>query len=123
MSEWGEPVWVVTDAADGPEPPREALEALAQARALARSWQGGVRVALFAAAAALFAFIVSFDNVGISIFLVGPRFDVLPVSLYAYAAYNNDPLASAVSVVLILGAVAAVAVLERVFGLQRLLQA
>jgi putative spermidine/putrescine transport system permease protein len=40
--------------------------------------------------------------VGISLFLSGSRFRVLPVELYSYAYYNNDPLAAAVSVMLIL---------------------
>lgn len=72
-------------------------------------------------AGGLFAAIVSIDNVGISLFLSGSRYRVLPVELYSYAFYNNDPLAAAVSVVLILLSLVGVVVLQRTFGLEKLL--
>lgn len=74
-------------------------------------------------AGGMFAVIVSIDNVGISLFLAGTDYQVLPVDLYAYAQYNNDPLSAALSVVLILVSVAGVAVLQRLFGLEKLLSA
>jgi putative spermidine/putrescine transport system permease protein len=72
-------------------------------------------------AAGMFAAIVSIDNVGISLFLQGSDFRVLPVELYTYAHYNNDPLSAAVSVVLILVSVLGIAALQKFFGLQKLL--
>jgi putative spermidine/putrescine transport system permease protein len=72
-------------------------------------------------AASMFAVIVSIDNVGLSLFLTGVRYRVLPVELYQYAHYNNDPLAAAISVVLILVSLLGVALLQRFFGLERLL--
>lgn len=73
-------------------------------------------------AGALFAFIVSFDNVGISIFLTGSQFTTLPVELYSYASYNSDPLAASISVLMILFSVLAIGVVERLFGVEKLLQ-
>jgi putative spermidine/putrescine transport system permease protein len=72
-------------------------------------------------AAGMFAAIVSIDNVGISLFLQGSDFRVLPVELYSYAHYNNDPLSAAVSVVLILVSVLGIAALQKFFGLEKLL--
>lgn len=72
-------------------------------------------------AGAVFAFIVSFDNVGLSIFLTGATYRTLPVELFAYATNENDPMTAAISVVMILVSLIAVALLERVFGLQKLM--
>jgi putative spermidine/putrescine transport system permease protein len=72
-------------------------------------------------AGGVFAFIVSFDNVGLSIFLTGATWRTLPVELFAYATTENDPMSAAVSVVMIVLSLAAVALLERLFGLQRLM--
>jgi len=73
-------------------------------------------------AGAIFAFIVSFDNIGISIFLTGSQFTTLPVELFTYASYSNDPMTAAVSVAMIVVSLASVAVLERFFGLQKLMR-
>jgi putative spermidine/putrescine transport system permease protein len=73
-------------------------------------------------AGAVFAFIVSFDNVGISIFLTGSQFSMLPVELFSYASYSNDPMAAAVSVAMIGFSMAAILLVERFFGLQRLMR-
>lgn len=73
-------------------------------------------------AGTIFAFIVSFDNVGLSIFLTGSQFNTLPVELYSYASYNNDPTSAAVSVLMIVFSIAAIAALEYFFGLQRLMR-
>jgi putative spermidine/putrescine transport system permease protein len=72
-------------------------------------------------AGAIFAFIVSFDNVGLSIFLTGSQFNTLPVELYSYASYNNDPTSAAVSVLMILFSVVTIAALEYFFSLQKIM--
>lgn len=72
-------------------------------------------------AGAVLALVVSFDNVALSIFLAGSRYSVLPVELFFYASYNNDPLAAAVSVAMIVFAVTAIVLVERLFGIRRLL--
>lgn len=73
-------------------------------------------------AGGIFAFIVSFDNVGMSIFLTGAQFQTLPVELFTYASYSNDPMMAAVSVLMIVFSLLAVALLERFFGLQKLMR-
>jgi putative spermidine/putrescine transport system permease protein len=65
----------------------------------------------------IFAFIVSFDQVTISIFLTGPDVMTLPIRIYTYIEYAIDPMVAAVSTLLILFAYALVVALERVFGL------
>jgi putative spermidine/putrescine transport system permease protein len=64
-------------------------------------------------------FLVSFDEVVISLFIVGPRLVTLPVALFRYVESRTDPLVAAVSSVLVLLTVAIVLVLDRAVGLRR----
>jgi putative spermidine/putrescine transport system permease protein len=72
-------------------------------------------------AGAIFAFVVSFDNVGLSIFLTGPQFTTLPVSLFIYATVDNTPVSAALSVVMVAISMLVVALLQRLAGLHRLM--
>jgi len=72
-------------------------------------------------AGAAFAFIISFDDVGISIFLTGAAYKTLPVELFAFAAFDLTPMIAAVSVVMILFSAAFVLLIERLFGVQKVL--
>jgi putative spermidine/putrescine transport system permease protein len=72
-------------------------------------------------AAVIFAFIVSFDNVALSIFLTGKQFTTLPVELFTYTMNESDPMAAALSVAMIAVSMIAVLLLERLFGLQKLM--
>jgi putative spermidine/putrescine transport system permease protein len=74
-------------------------------------------------AGAIFAFIVSFDNVGLSLFLSGANYRTLPVELLAFVEADNDPTSAALSVVMIVLSMAVVLVVERLVGLQRLMRA
>lgn len=67
----------------------------------------------------IFAFIVSFDQVTISIFLTGPDVMTLPIRIYTYIEFAIDPMIAAVSALLILFAYLLVIGLERAFGLDR----
>jgi putative spermidine/putrescine transport system permease protein len=69
-------------------------------------------------AAAALAFLVSFDEVVISLFMVGPTLITLPVALFRYVEGSTDPLVAAVSVLLILGTLAMVLIIERAIGLR-----
>lgn len=51
--------------------------------------------------AAVFAFIISFDEVVISLLLVGAKTKTLPVYIFNYLEYTSDPTIAAVSVILI----------------------
>jgi putative spermidine/putrescine transport system permease protein len=76
-----------------------------------------MRPALIAAAA--LAFLASFDEVVISLFLVGPRLTTLPIAIFRYVQYHADPQVSALSVVLIAITVALIGVVERSNGFMR----
>ncbi|MPZ62709.1 MAG: ABC transporter permease subunit [Propionibacteriales bacterium] len=71
-------------------------------------------------AAAVMAFIVSFDNIALSLFIAGPAFELLPVALYAYALNSFDGIAAATSVLMIGVSLVAIVVLDRTVGLDKL---
>ncbi len=70
-------------------------------------------------AAAVFSFIMSFDEFSVSFFVAGPGINTLPIELFNYTEINIDPTVSAVSTVLIVMSVAAFAIIERTVGLAR----
>jgi putative spermidine/putrescine transport system permease protein len=69
-------------------------------------------------AGAIFAFIVSFDQLPISLFLVQPSRETLPVVLLNYLRYDLDGAIAAASMVSIGLALTAVLLLERIIGLR-----
>ena len=71
------------------------------------------------AAGALFSFIVSFDNVPVSIFLLGPGQMTLPVKIFTAIEYGVDPSIAAVSTMLIALTGVGLAVAERWIGFHR----
>ncbi len=73
------------------------------------------------AAGMLFAFLISFDNVSISLFLSNTRTNTLPVAILSYVEYNFDPSLMAVSTMLVALSLAVVLVMERVAGVRRVL--
>ncbi|PZW51120.1 putative spermidine/putrescine transport system permease protein [Humitalea rosea] len=70
-------------------------------------------------AAAAIVFLVSFDEVVITLFIVGPHLTTLPVALFRYVESRTDPLVAAVSVMMVLFTLTLVVVLERAVGLRR----
>ncbi len=71
-------------------------------------------------AGAVFAFIVSFDDLAVSLFLSSPGAMTLPVRIFTYIEQIYDPLITAVSSLLILVAAVVVLVIERTIGMGRL---
>jgi ABC-type spermidine/putrescine transport system permease subunit II len=69
--------------------------------------------------AALFAFIVSFGNFNVSIFLIDGRTVTLPVRIFTYLGFQFDPSVAAISTVLLLGTVVVLVIAERTIGLTR----
>jgi putative spermidine/putrescine transport system permease protein len=69
-------------------------------------------------AGGIFAFIVSFDQFPISLFLVLPQSETLPVVLFNYMKFDLDGAIAAASMVSILMALSVVLVLERLIGLK-----
>lgn len=69
----------------------------------------------------LIAFINSFDELTLSIFVAAPSTQTLPVKLYAYIANTIDPLLASVSTVMLVLTLALMLLLERFYGLDRVL--
>ena len=70
-------------------------------------------------AGATFAFITSFDELVVSLFLTGPRLSTLPVQIYNYIEFASDPTIAAISVLLIVFTTGVVLLVERVVGFTR----
>lgn len=73
-------------------------------------------------AGAAIAFIVSFDEVVLTLFLIGPRLTTLPVEVFNYVQFRTDPLVAALSVVLVAISIVGVVLIERALGLRRALR-
>ncbi|TDR90220.1 ABC transporter permease [Enterovirga rhinocerotis] len=69
------------------------------------------------AAALMFSFIISFDEVTVTMFLVGPEFSTLPVKIYGHLADSADPVVAAISTILIAMTGGMILLLDRVVGL------
>ena len=69
----------------------------------------------------LLAFINSFDEVTMSIFVTAPSTVTLPVRMYMYATESIDPLMAAVSALMVALTALAMIILDRVYGLDRVL--
>lgn len=69
----------------------------------------------------LIAFINSFDELTMSIFITSPSTVTLPVRMYMYATESIDPMMAAVSALIIGITAAAVLLLDRIYGLDRIL--
>ncbi|WP_137120075.1 ABC transporter permease [Segeticoccus rhizosphaerae] len=73
-------------------------------------------------AGGVIAFLISFDEAVISLFVVGPRATTLPVEIFHYVETRTDPQIAALSVVLIAISILFVVIIERVMGLKRVLR-
>jgi putative spermidine/putrescine transport system permease protein len=69
---------------------------------------------------ALFAFVASFDNYPVSIFLVDVRTKTLPIQLLNQLEMSPDPTLAAVSTMLIVLTICALFVCDRLVGLRRM---
>jgi putative spermidine/putrescine transport system permease protein len=69
----------------------------------------------------MLAFITSFDELTVTIFLVNPNTTTLPVRLFAYITQTTDPLVASVSTVTIAFAAILMVVVNKFYGLDRLL--
>ena len=70
---------------------------------------------------AALAFIQSFDEVTMTVFVAAPGTMTLPVRMFLYIQDNIDPLVTSVSACVIAATVAFLLVIDRVYGLERLL--
>jgi putative spermidine/putrescine transport system permease protein len=69
----------------------------------------------------LLAFINSFDEVTMSIFVTSPSTVTLPVRMYMYATESLDPLMAAVSALMVALTAAVMIILDRLYGLDKIL--
>jgi putative spermidine/putrescine transport system permease protein len=67
------------------------------------------------------AFIQSFDEVTMTVFIAAPGTETLPVRMFLYIQDNIDPLVTSVSAAVIALTTLALVALDRVYGLDRLL--
>lgn len=67
------------------------------------------------------AFITSLDEVTMTVFIASPSTITLPVRMFLYIQDNIDPLVTSVSAVLIFLTAIVMVVLDRLYGLERLL--
>lgn len=70
-------------------------------------------------AGALFAFITSFDDLTVALFIVSTNVMTLPVRIYNYMQFNYDPLITSVATVMIFLSFVLVIVVERIIGVGR----
>lgn len=68
-------------------------------------------------AAFILAFINSFNNVPVSVFLTGPGLSTLPIQMLIHVEYNFDPTIAALSVLLMLMTAILMFIIERTLGL------
>lgn len=68
----------------------------------------------------VFAFLTSFDNVTVSLFLISPSTTTLPMAIFNYMQDSLTPLVASISSIMILLSLVFIFLLERVYGLDRL---
>jgi putative spermidine/putrescine transport system permease protein len=73
-------------------------------------------------AAALFAFVISFENLELALFLTSPGVTTLPVAVLQYLEYHIDPLVSAVAVSQIVAVAVLLLVIDRFTRLGQLVR-
>jgi len=69
----------------------------------------------------MLAFINSFDEVTMSIFITAPQTVTLPVRMYMIATESIDPMMAAVSALIVALTALAMIVLDRLYGLDKIL--
>lgn len=70
-------------------------------------------------AALILAFIISFNNVSVSLFLTGPGVATLPIQMLVYMEYYFDPTIAALSSILIIVTVLIVQAAEKLLGISQ----
>lgn len=68
----------------------------------------------------MFAFLTSFDNVTVSLFMVSPQMRTLPLEIFSHMQDAYSPIVASVSSVVVFISVLFIAVLERLYGVGRL---
>lgn len=69
----------------------------------------------------MLAFITSFDELTMTVFVASPSTTTLPVRMYHHIAQTVDPLIASISAVLIFGTLLLMIILDRIYGLDKIL--
>jgi putative spermidine/putrescine transport system permease protein len=72
--------------------------------------------------ALIFAFIVSFGDVYIALFLSGPGMTTLPIEIFSYVQWESTPVVAAITTLQIILILALGLVVERLVGLRRIMR-
>lgn len=72
-------------------------------------------------AGGIFSFIISFDELVVTLFLAGVHQVTLPIRIFTYVQFDSDPFVAAVSTLLILMSFFGVLLLDRLIGVTRFL--
>jgi putative spermidine/putrescine transport system permease protein len=72
--------------------------------------------------ALIFAFIVSFGDVYIALFLTGPGRTTLPIEIFSYMQWESTPVVAAITTVQILLIIVLGLVIERLVGLRKIMR-
>jgi putative spermidine/putrescine transport system permease protein len=72
--------------------------------------------------ALIFAFIVSFGDVYISLFLSGPGRTTLPIEIFSYMLWESTPVVAAITTVQVLLIIVLGLVIERLVGLRKVMR-
>ncbi|MGQ0663387.1 MAG: ABC transporter permease [Pseudomonadota bacterium] len=72
--------------------------------------------------ALIFAFIVSFGDVYIALFLSGPGMTTLPIEIFSYLQWESTPVVAAITTVQVLLIVVLGLVIERLVGLRKIMR-
>lgn len=70
-------------------------------------------------ASAALAFLISFDEVVLSLFITGPAISTLPVEMFNYVETQANPMIAAVSTMLIVVTIALIMLVEKSIGLSK----
>ncbi|GGF62643.1 polyamine ABC transporter permease [Azorhizobium oxalatiphilum] len=68
---------------------------------------------------AALCFLVSFDEVVLSLFMTGPRLSTLPVAMYHHVEQQADPMVASLSVLLVVLTLVVVLIVDRTAGLAK----
>jgi ABC-type spermidine/putrescine transport system permease subunit II len=74
-------------------------------------------------AGVLYAFIVSFGDIPVSLFLASPRYTTFPVEIFHSIEFDFSPAVLAISTLIVLISLAILWVVQRIVGLDVLLRA
>tara|TARA_B100000315_G_C14444365_1_gene526126 strand:- start:725 stop:976 length:252 start_codon:yes stop_codon:yes gene_type:complete len=70
----------------------------------------------------LYAFMVSFGDVPISLFLASPKYTTLPLEIFHSMEFDFDPAILAISALVVMASVVILWIVQRVVGLDVLLR-